>query len=94
MNVTMFTSPSHTAGDFYLVLMSYLGMASITAYFLDKFIKVRRQQWLPRSTVTVDNVEFQLYERTYPSGKKAWRYINPKTNHWVYPRRSELFANY
>jgi hypothetical protein len=29
-----------------------------------------------------------LYERTYPSGKKAWRYRSG--NVYVYPRRSEL----
>ena len=29
-----------------------------------------------------------LYERTYPSGKKAWRYKSGNT--YVYPRRSDL----
>jgi hypothetical protein len=32
-----------------------------------------------------------LYERTYPSGKKAWRYID-EAGYQHYPRRREVFA--
>jgi hypothetical protein len=32
-----------------------------------------------------------LYEQTYPSGKKAWRYTD-ESGHQHYPRRREVFA--
>jgi len=32
-----------------------------------------------------------LYERTYPSGKKAWRYTD-EAGYQRYPRRREVFA--
>lgn len=33
--------------------------------------------------------EQHLYERTYPSGKKAWRFAGEDGN-WIYPRRSDV----
>ena len=38
----------------------------------------------------LDKDMFPLYERTYASGKKAWRYrLNDKSN-WIYPSRSSI----
>lgn len=46
--------------------------------------------WLPHSIITrSDGENTQLYERTYPSGKKAWRFLD-ECDQWVYPRRREL----
>jgi hypothetical protein len=44
--------------------------------------------WMPVATLEFDGRQETLYERTYPSGKKAWRY--QEAGAWAYPRRSEL----
>ena len=46
--------------------------------------------WVSHGIITrSDGENTQLYERTYPSGKKAWRYLD-ECDQWVYPRRREL----
>lgn len=33
---------------------------------------------------------YQLYEKTYPSGKHAWRYYSEEYNKWIYPHRRDV----
>ena len=49
-----------------------------------------RSNWLIHGIITrPDGKNTHLYERTYPSGKKAWRYLD-ECDQWVYPRRRDL----
>lgn len=49
--------------------------------------------WLLHGIITrPDGENTQLYERTYPSGKKAWRYLD-EADQWVYPRRRDLILS-
>lgn len=45
--------------------------------------------WVQIGNIEVDGHTTTLYERTYKSGKKAWRFQDECDN-WVYPRRREL----
>ena len=52
--------------------------------------RVACSDWALHGTVIrTDGETTQLYERTYPSGKKAWRYLD-EGDQWAYPRRREL----
>lgn len=54
-----------------------------------QYIRPAVTNWEPLGVLDIDGRRETLYGRTYPSGKKAWRYQDD-TSAWVYPRRSEL----
>ena len=48
-----------------------------------------KDAWIPIGFIDNDSPDSAvLYERTYESGKKAWRYMH--NNRYVYPRRVEV----
>jgi hypothetical protein len=61
-------------------LLSYI--YSIALLHADK-----RETWTPIGIFNESKPAI-LYERTYESGKKAWRYMH--NNRYVYPRRAEV----
>lgn len=50
-------------------------------------------EWKPIGFFIKEDVNTELYERVYPSGKKAWRYADAKDGRWIYPSQTAVLLH-